>query len=50
MGELFDLWNPRTELRLMMAPPAVVDYVELHEIAHLVEPNHNDEFRELVAS
>lgn len=35
--------------RLMMAPPEVVDYVVLHEIAHLVEPNHNDEFWELVA-
>lgn len=35
--------------RLMMAPPDVVDYVVLHEIAHLVEPNHNDEFWELVA-
>lgn len=36
--------------RLMMAPPSVVDYVVLHEVAHLVEPNHNDEFWELVAT
>lgn len=36
--------------RLMMAPPGVVDYVVLHEIAHLIEPNHNDEFWELVSS
>lgn len=35
--------------RLMMAPPEVVDYVLIHELAHLQEQNHTDEFWSLVA-
>lgn len=35
--------------RLMMAPPEIVDYIIVHELAHLREPNHNDNFWELVA-
>ncbi len=35
--------------RLMMAPPEVADYVVVHEIAHLREANHDDEFWALVA-
>ena len=35
--------------RLMMAPPEIVDYVVIHELAHLREPNHTDEFWSLVA-
>ncbi len=30
--------------RLIMAPPAVLDYVAAHEVAHLVEMNHSDQF------
>jgi predicted metal-dependent hydrolase len=30
--------------RLVMAPPFVLDYVAAHEVAHLVEMNHSDEF------
>lgn len=35
--------------RLMMAPPEVVDYIMIHELAHLQEQNHTDEFWSLVA-
>lgn len=35
--------------RLMMAPPKVVDYIVIHELAHLRESNHNDVFWSLVA-
>jgi predicted metal-dependent hydrolase len=35
--------------RLMMAPPRVIDYIIIHELAHLQEPNHTDEFWNLVA-
>ncbi|MCV2877008.1 M48 family metallopeptidase [Rhodobacteraceae bacterium XHP0102] len=30
--------------RLIMAPPAVLDYVAAHEVAHLVEMNHGPKF------
>jgi predicted metal-dependent hydrolase len=35
--------------RLVMAPPEVVDYVVVHELAHLQEANHDDMFWSLVA-
>lgn len=35
--------------RLVMAPRAIAEYVVIHELAHLVEPNHTDEFWNLVA-
>ena len=35
--------------RLMMAPPAIGRYIIVHELAHLREQNHTDEFWSLVA-
>jgi predicted metal-dependent hydrolase len=36
--------------RLVMAPRAVLDYVVVHELAHLSEPNHSGKFWRLVRS
>jgi predicted metal-dependent hydrolase len=35
--------------RLMMAPIGIVDYIVIHELAHLRESNHTDAFWSLVA-
>jgi predicted metal-dependent hydrolase len=35
--------------RLIMAPPAVLDYVAAHEVAHMVEMNHSAAFWAVVA-
>ena len=42
-GQLMYSW------RLIMAPPAVLDYVAAHEVAHLVEMNHAPAFWAVVA-
>jgi hypothetical protein len=36
--------------RLIMAPPAVLDYVAAHEVAHLVELNHSPAYWKVVTS
>lgn len=41
--------NINISVRLLFAPPEVIDYVLIHELAHLVEHNHSDRFWKLVA-
>jgi len=40
----------RINWRLIFAPKAVLEYVVVHELAHLLVRNHNEEFWQLVAS
>jgi predicted metal-dependent hydrolase len=40
--------NINLSTRLLFAPDDVVDYVVIHELAHLVEMNHSDRFWSLV--
>jgi len=36
--------------RLVMAPPEVLDYIVVHELAHLIEPYHSNKFWLIVRS
>lgn len=40
--------NVNLSTRLLFAPAPVVDYVIIHELAHLIELNHSDRFWKLV--
>ena len=39
----------RLNWRLIKAPPSVIDYVVIHELAHLIELNHSPSFWQIVA-
>ena len=39
----------RLNWRLIKAPPSVIDYVVIHELAHLIELNHSPSFWKIVA-
>ena len=41
--------NLNLSTRLLFAPQAVIDYVIIHELAHLIELNHSPRFWKLVA-
>jgi predicted metal-dependent hydrolase len=41
--------NVNLSTRLLFAPQEVIDYVIIHELAHLLEMNHSDRFWRLVA-
>ncbi|HLK25821.1 MAG TPA: SprT family zinc-dependent metalloprotease [Caulobacteraceae bacterium] len=43
-GASLEVGRVRYSWRLILAPPAVLDYVAAHECAHLVEANHSPRF------
>ena len=43
-GSCYPNGKLRFNWRLVMAPRDIVDYVVVHELAHLVEPNHSSRF------
>ncbi|OGC59334.1 hypothetical protein A3A70_02745 [candidate division WWE3 bacterium RIFCSPLOWO2_01_FULL_42_11] len=42
--------NIRLTWRLIMAPPEIIDYVIVHELAHITHHNHSQDFWSLVES
>lgn len=49
-GSCSSLGNLSFSYRLMLYPEAAIDYVVVHELAHLVELNHSERFYRIVAS
>jgi hypothetical protein len=46
--ELAEKNNVNFNWRLIKAPMFVIDYIIVHELAHLIEPNHTPKFRNIV--
>ncbi len=49
-GSCSSLGNLNFNWRLIMAPLPVLDYIVIHELLHLIEPNHSKKFWALVGS
>ncbi len=47
-GSCSNIGNINISTRLLFAPDDVLDYVCVHELAHLIEPNHSKNFWSLV--
>jgi hypothetical protein len=48
-GSCSTLGNINLNIRLLMAPPQIIDYVIVHELCHLLEPNHSSSYWQHVA-
>jgi predicted metal-dependent hydrolase len=48
-GECHPDGKLRFNWRLIMCPPKIIDYVVVHELAHLAVPGHNRRFWSVVA-
>ena len=49
-GSCSNKGNLNFNWRLIMASPSILDYIVVHELAHLVHANHGDDFWKLVES
>jgi predicted metal-dependent hydrolase len=49
-GECHPDGHLRFNWRLIMLPPEIIDYVVVHELAHLLAPGHNPRFWSVVAA
>ncbi len=49
-GSCSSIGNINISTRLLFAPEEVLEYVCIHELAHLIEPNHSKKFWSLVAN
>lgn len=43
-----DKGNISFNFRLMMAPPEIIEYIVIHELCHLIQPNHGPKFDRLL--